>query len=204
MTAPLRSVHFAADPLLEACLSGTATLHAGMAEAAVAKVQQALMELGYVLRDYGPDGVFGRETGEAVAVFNSDIGLAADAVVGSRTMAALDDRIAAERSGQRGDERDRGAYQLLDQRELPVLRIVVRQDIQRGQGEFIGERGHQGSLAAFHVGTQRAAERDLALEPESRFRRQRLQPVEQRPQRRVDGDRPQVGALTRGLHGSLP
>ena len=106
MTERLRSVHFAADPLLEACLSGTATLHAGMAEAAVAKVQQALMELGYVLRDYGPDGVFGRETGEAVAVFNSDIGLAADAVVGSRTMAALDDRIAAERSGQLEDATD--------------------------------------------------------------------------------------------------
>lgn len=99
MTETLRSVHFAADPLLEACLSGTATLHAGMAEAAVAKVQQALMELGYVLRDHGPDGVFGRETGEAVAAFNADVGLAADAAVGSRTMAALDDRVAVERSG---------------------------------------------------------------------------------------------------------
>ncbi|HET6749595.1 MAG TPA: peptidoglycan-binding domain-containing protein [Actinomycetes bacterium] len=98
MTARLRSVHFAADPLLDACLSGTATLHEGMAEAAVAKVQQALMELGYTLRNHGPDGLFGRETGEAVAAFNADIGLAADGVVGSRTIAALDNRVTAERS----------------------------------------------------------------------------------------------------------
>jgi putative peptidoglycan binding protein len=70
-----------------------------MAEVAVAKVQQALMELGYALADFGPDGVFGRETGDAVAAFNSDIGLAADdRVVGSRTMGALDDRFAREQS----------------------------------------------------------------------------------------------------------
>jgi hypothetical protein len=107
-TAPLRSIHFAADPLLQACLSGQATLQAGMAEAAVAKVQQALMELGYILREFGPDGVFGRETGTAVAAFNADIGLAADdRVVGSRTMAALDDRFAVQPSSRLGDHPDR-------------------------------------------------------------------------------------------------
>jgi peptidoglycan hydrolase-like protein with peptidoglycan-binding domain len=98
VSAPPGPAHLA-DPLLEACRSGTATLHAGMAGAAVAKVQQALMELGYTLRDHGPDGVFGRETGAAVAAFNADAGLAAEAVVGSRTVAALDHRVAAGRPG---------------------------------------------------------------------------------------------------------
>jgi peptidoglycan hydrolase-like protein with peptidoglycan-binding domain len=92
-----RPAHFAADPLLEACRSGTATLHADVAGAAVAKVQQALMELGYALRDHGPDGVFGRETGAAVAAFNADAGLAAEAMVGGPTLAALDARLAAGR-----------------------------------------------------------------------------------------------------------
>jgi peptidoglycan hydrolase-like protein with peptidoglycan-binding domain len=96
VSAPPRPAQLA-DPLLEACRSGTARLHAGVAGAAVAKVQQALMELGYALRDHGPDGVFGHETSAAVAAFNADAGLAAEAVVGGRTVAALDDRVAAGR-----------------------------------------------------------------------------------------------------------
>lgn len=106
-TPPLRSSRFACDPVLEACLSEQATLQAGRAEVAVAKVQQALMDLGYVLRDFGPDGVFGRETGEAVAAFNTDIALAVDYhVVGSRTMRALDDRFAHEPPGRLEDHAD--------------------------------------------------------------------------------------------------
>lgn len=70
-----------------------------MAGAAVFKIQQALMDLGYALRDFGPDGVFGQETGKAVAAFNSDLSLAADdPVVGSPTIRALDDRFAHEPS----------------------------------------------------------------------------------------------------------
>ena len=103
-------MHFAADPLLQACRSGQATLRAGMAGAAVTKVQQALMELGYTLREFGPDGVFGQETATAVAAFHADIGLAVeDRVVGTRTMAALDDRVAAGRvaAGQPSRPEDR-------------------------------------------------------------------------------------------------
>jgi len=68
-----------------------------MAGGSVAKVQQALMDLGYVLREFGPDGVFGPETAEAVAAFNADIGLEPDeGDVGSSTVRALDERFASE------------------------------------------------------------------------------------------------------------
>jgi peptidoglycan hydrolase-like protein with peptidoglycan-binding domain len=92
VTAQPWSLHLN-DPLLDSCRSGGATLHAGIAGPAVAKVQQALMELGYVLRDHGPDGVFGRETGAAVAAFNTHSGLEGKPVVDSRTVAALAERI---------------------------------------------------------------------------------------------------------------
>ena len=82
--APLRSLRFATDPLLQACLAGEATLQPGLAASAVAKVQQALMDLGYRLRDFGPDCVFGLETAGAVAAFHADIGLGADDRVVSR------------------------------------------------------------------------------------------------------------------------
>lgn len=95
--ARLRSIRFAGDPRLDACLSGAATLQRGLQGPAVAKVQQALMDLGYSLRDFGPDGVFGRETEDAVAAFNADVAAGGDErVVGSRAMAALDDRFAGE------------------------------------------------------------------------------------------------------------
>jgi peptidoglycan hydrolase-like protein with peptidoglycan-binding domain len=94
---PFRCHRFAADPLLESCSSAGATLSAGMAGGSVAKVQQALMDLGYVLREFGPDGVFGPETAEAVAAFNADIGLGRDQpVVGSSTLGALDEYFAGE------------------------------------------------------------------------------------------------------------
>jgi peptidoglycan hydrolase-like protein with peptidoglycan-binding domain len=68
-----------------------------MVDGAVSTVQQALMELGYGLPDFGPDGVYGDETADAVAAFHADIGAAADdRVVRSRTMAALDERFADE------------------------------------------------------------------------------------------------------------
>jgi hypothetical protein len=85
-----RSHRFAGEPQLEACLSGPATLERGAVGPAVAMVQQALMDLGYSLRDFGPDGVFGAETADALAAFDGD------PVVGVRTMCALDDRFAEE------------------------------------------------------------------------------------------------------------
>lgn len=112
MKTSLRSAHFASDRLLEECLSGLVALHAGMTGGSVAKVQQALMEMGYVLRDFGPDGVFGHETARAVAKFNTDIGIDAEAgELGSQAMAALDDRFVVETSSPAVYDRAAGAVQ---------------------------------------------------------------------------------------------
>jgi peptidoglycan hydrolase-like protein with peptidoglycan-binding domain len=93
----VRSLRFAADPLLAACLAGQATIQPGMTGGTVAKVQQALMDLGHVLCDYGPDGVFGAETSNAVCSFKEAAGLdPAEPVIDGRTMAAFDDRFAGE------------------------------------------------------------------------------------------------------------
>lgn len=94
--AAFRSALLASDPTLVACLDGSATLAPGAAGAAVARVQQALIELGHPLRDFGPDGVYGPETARAVAAFNAGAGAAGgDPVVGRATLAALDERLAA-------------------------------------------------------------------------------------------------------------
>lgn len=97
------SRRFAADPLLAACLAGEATLQPGMTGSPVARVQQALMDLGYVLCDYGPDGVFGAETAKAVRAFKEAAGLhPAEPVVCGPTMAVLDQRFADERDQAHG------------------------------------------------------------------------------------------------------
>lgn len=93
----VRSYRFRASPMLGACLHGDATLEPGVVSDAVAYVQQALMDLGYVLRDYGPDGVFGDETGAAVIAFKAEAGLQAAApIVDTRTLEALDARFTNE------------------------------------------------------------------------------------------------------------
>lgn len=96
MSAELRAARFGGDAVLERCRTGSATLRPGDRGAAVNRVQQALMDLGYVLREFGPDGVFGAETAAAVATFNADTRLGVEGVVGSGTIAALDERFASE------------------------------------------------------------------------------------------------------------
>jgi hypothetical protein len=87
----MRSPRFSADPVLEECSAGATTLRVGSRADAVTKLQQALMDLGYSLRGYGPDGVFGRETATAVAAFNATLPGGGDGrVAGSATLAALD------------------------------------------------------------------------------------------------------------------
>jgi peptidoglycan hydrolase-like protein with peptidoglycan-binding domain len=62
----------------------------------VRKVQQALIDIGYPMPQFGPDGDFGDETGKAVAQFKKDWHLTPrDPVVGPKTMAALDKEISA-------------------------------------------------------------------------------------------------------------
>ena len=55
----------------------------------VKKVQTALTELGYSLPVYGIDGIFERETWEAVAAFQKDAGLAVTGIVDQKTIDAM-------------------------------------------------------------------------------------------------------------------
>jgi len=94
--AGLRSARFAGDAALEACARSDGLLERGATGSAVGKVQQALMDLGHVLCEFGPDGVFGDETCRAVVAFQTAHGLDAQAVVRSDTMARLDELFAGE------------------------------------------------------------------------------------------------------------
>ena len=60
---------------------------------AVQIVQNALIGLGYDFPQFGADGIYGRETEDAVNAFQQDVGLVVDGVVGFRTIDYLDKRI---------------------------------------------------------------------------------------------------------------
>jgi hypothetical protein len=89
LTAP----RFRNDPVLEACLAGTHRMLSGEPSAgSVVLVQQALIDSGYKLPKFGPDGNYGGETAAAVSKFKADRGIQpSDGVVGPKTMAAFDD-----------------------------------------------------------------------------------------------------------------
>lgn len=89
----LASQRFRGDDRLERILNGEQALflRAGVGGAAVAKVQQTLIELGFALPRAGADGRFGDGTGQAVAQFKQRNGIVpADPVVGAKTIGALD------------------------------------------------------------------------------------------------------------------
>lgn len=88
---PLQATRWGADPRLEKCLDNTQTMQAFEEHPAVKKVQQALIDLGFPLPQFGDDGKFGTETGGQVTQFKLDNGIEPhDPVVGPKTMARLD------------------------------------------------------------------------------------------------------------------
>lgn len=88
---PLTNPRFAGDPVLEACLAGQHRMLAPESGPAVAKVQQALVDLGFPLPGNGADGNFNDETGAAVTAYKTDRQIFPnDPVVGPGTMASLD------------------------------------------------------------------------------------------------------------------
>ena len=88
---PLTNPRFAGDPVLEACLAGEHRMMAPETGPAVAKVQQALIDLGFALPVHGADGTFSDETGAAVTAYKTDRQIFPnDPVVGPKTMAGLD------------------------------------------------------------------------------------------------------------------
>jgi hypothetical protein len=68
----------------------SALLAEGSAGEAVRDLQQNLSALGYPL---AVDGIFGKDTEEAVRAFQRDYGLGADGVVGPRTLSAIGDAL---------------------------------------------------------------------------------------------------------------
>jgi hypothetical protein len=88
---PLTNPRFAGDVVLEACLAGEHRMMSPETGPAVAKVQQALMDLGFTLPLHGADGSFSDETGSAVVAYETDREIFPnDPVVGPKTMAGLD------------------------------------------------------------------------------------------------------------------
>jgi hypothetical protein len=104
--ADLKSMRFTGDSDLTKVLNGSLRLGAPGTPAfpapvlssgpAIAKVQQALIDIGYPMSAFGADGSFGGETGVAVVAFKKDWHLVPDdPVVGPKTMAALDKEMVA-------------------------------------------------------------------------------------------------------------
>ena len=106
VTAPptFSSPRFQGDRDLESVLRGNLRLAARGTSAkpapvlsagpAIAKVQRALVDLGYPLPKFGADGLFGGETGSAVTKFKTDMRIEPnDPVVGRATITALDQMI---------------------------------------------------------------------------------------------------------------
>ena len=74
-------------------LPDNVTLRNGDSGDNVAKLQQALVALGY--EPGKPDGSFGPSTEDAVKSFQADSGLDADGIAGPTTLAALNDALAS-------------------------------------------------------------------------------------------------------------
>jgi peptidoglycan hydrolase-like protein with peptidoglycan-binding domain len=86
----LESDRFMGDLILEACFDGERTLGFGSSGGAVTKIQQALVDAGFPLPQFGVDGIFGSETRGALTDFQRSSSLAETGVVDSSTMSSLD------------------------------------------------------------------------------------------------------------------
>ena len=78
---------------------GSRLLQKGMNGPDVKELQEALLQLGYALPDYGADGSFGAETQTAVKAFQKAECLTQDGKYGDRTHAALMDALADDEDG---------------------------------------------------------------------------------------------------------
>jgi phosphatidylserine/phosphatidylglycerophosphate/cardiolipin synthase-like enzyme len=105
----LRSARLAGDDTLAAVVAGrlrlgaagTAPIPAPVVSSgpAVLKVQQALIDVGIPLHQFGADGTFGSETGTAVATFKTAKNIYPnDPVVGRATITALDAELLARQA----------------------------------------------------------------------------------------------------------
>ena len=87
----LRSPRFRGDVVLEEVLHNKKVLRTGSSGRPIEKIQGALIDSGFALPRFGADSLFGRETGAAVAGFQTENDLApVDGIVGPITMRSLD------------------------------------------------------------------------------------------------------------------
>jgi peptidoglycan hydrolase-like protein with peptidoglycan-binding domain len=91
----LTASRFAGDARLEEVFDNSPAMFYGEKSDAVAKIQQALVDLGYPMpistrKTGSPDGIFGSETRATVKQFQRDHGLYPDGIVGRKTLGELD------------------------------------------------------------------------------------------------------------------
>lgn len=92
----LISPRFAGDNQLELCYDNLLEFNIGSTGGAVRKIQQALIDLGYDLSEFGADSHYGSETADAVREFQRDFGMndeQIDGIVGENTLSRLDTRL---------------------------------------------------------------------------------------------------------------
>jgi hypothetical protein len=96
----LQAARFRDDPVLQACADGQHRMVIGEpSSGSVRLIQQALIDAGYPLPKFGPDGKYGKETADAVAKYKAERPtpiVPSDGVVGPKTMAALDEQFKNE------------------------------------------------------------------------------------------------------------
>jgi len=85
----LTAVRFSGNADLEAVYDDEQNLQVGDSGAAVSLIQQALVDAGFPLPQFGVDGIFGNETRRALVDFQRSSNLSADGVLNSNSMSAL-------------------------------------------------------------------------------------------------------------------
>jgi peptidoglycan hydrolase-like protein with peptidoglycan-binding domain len=96
---PLTSAWFATDLQLQTAAENAPPLRRGANGGGVARLQQALVELGFKLpisvkADGTADGMFGGETDKAVREYQTKKGLTADGIAGRDTLTRMDGELA--------------------------------------------------------------------------------------------------------------
>lgn len=89
----LKSPDVAGESKLEAAFDSEKSVRVGANGTEVAKLQSALLKLGFKLPVHGVDSKFGGETKSAVKQFQFTAGLEGDGIVGKLTMARLDEAL---------------------------------------------------------------------------------------------------------------
>ncbi len=85
----LTAARFSGNADLEAVFDDEQVIRVGDSGTAVSLMQQALIDAGFPLPQFGADGIFGNETRGALMDFQRSSSLSADGVLGPNTMSAL-------------------------------------------------------------------------------------------------------------------